>query len=729
MIGDSTCGTSNRACPVGTTRLLRRTSLGLVVGLSLLVSLTSTAEGASPQLSTATESALATSWVAQEATFEPAAIQCPSRAECYAAGTEGPSDSVTANDGIVATSRGLTSTWRIQPLPAGTAPLSLLACPSRRVCFAAPGGNAPAIGPMLPRVVVTADAGVVWRAWALPEAASADPVDLTGLSCPSVSRCIVVGHGVSAGAPYVAVTTDGGRSWVVPTFAASTPPPAGVSCLTVTRCLIVGTSIGNARGIESALTTVDGGLTWKTARLPQTQVTIGGISCSSPSWCVVVGLSTIGLPSALVTTDGARTWSTEALPVALVVPGSLNCDERGCLVGSQAVVGSPSWFRLVGPSGRWRRVAPVPSRYPTTAYECLGSTGCEAGNATGLFTSRDDGKNWSGPTQTAYPSTMDTSPSAVACSARVCSVLTVFSGPGVPREYPLVYSSVDAGRSWKRSALAGGMDGASAIACASRTHCMVLGSDAFSTIDGGASWTPNPLPRTSRPSAGAIESALSCPTAVDCVALGVGSGIARTTDDGRTWRNALVHAPMATFVDGVDCPNMVRCWAVGGSGSATVSEPAVILGSTNGGATWFPQGVPAGVQTLTAVSCPTVRRCVAVGVSPGDALYPAPDNVIVTTTDGGATWVRRAAPLGIGGLSAISCPTASFCVAVGSSVEDSFDDFTGVALVSKDGGVTWKSEAMPSGTPILDSVACSSGGNCVAVGPNTILTTGFPSVA
>ena len=95
---------------------------------------------------------------------------------------------------------------------------------------------------------------------------------------------------------------------------------------------------------------------------------------------------------------------------------------------------------------------------------------------------------------------------------------------------------------------------------------------------------------------------------------------------------------------------------------------------------------------------------------------------MLRTADGGETWARSVIPLGVGALRGVSCPTKTFCVAVG----DSPDSNRGVALVTRDSGRVWTHLSLPSGEDRLSFVACRSWDNCVVVVDNlhaTIITT------
>ena len=144
-----------------------------------------------------------------------------------------------------------------------------------------------------------------------------------------------------------------------------------------------------------------------------------------------------------------------------------------------------------------------------------------------------------------------------------------------------------------------------------------------------------------------------------------------------------------------------------------------------------PVGAPVTVsQTsgLTAVACGSSTTCVAVGPEGQSGT----DAAAVTITDG-----TPGDPVGVpsvsGGdqltLSAIACPSATLCEAVGSLVDS---DGSGAAVVvAIHDGVPAAPEAVPdpgagddSGVPVtLTGIACSNASTCVAVGE------GFDAVA
>ena len=127
------------------------------------------------------------------------------------------------------------------------------------------------------------------------------------------------------------------------------------------------------------------------------------------------------------------------------------------------------------------------------------------------------------------------------------------------------------------------------------------------------------------------------------------------------------------------------------------------------------QPAPSGTGELGALSCPTVRRCWAVGVaSPNPAARPGSTTVIVATKNGGRTWrEQNIAGGGTPQLSGVSCPTPNDCIAVGS--DGGSLPGSGVVLASTNAGATWAPVTAPTGALTVMSVSCSSVSQCLAI--------------
>jgi hypothetical protein len=123
--------------------------------------------------------------------------------------------------------------------------------------------------------------------------------------------------------------------------------------------------------------------------------------------------------------------------------------------------------------------------------------------------------------------------------------------------------------------------------------------------------------------------------------------------------------------------------------------------------------LPAPVQSLRAVACPSSRNCWAVGSTTATATTPS-GAVVVGSDDGGATWTVEPTPPSVGYLSAIACATTRACTAVGQVGQTGVGP--GAVLTTTDGGTTWVLGTVPAGTTDVTAVDCRPGGACTALG-------------
>jgi photosystem II stability/assembly factor-like uncharacterized protein len=219
------------------------------------------------------------------------------------------------------------------------------------------------------------------------------------------------------------------------------------------------------------------------------------------------------------------------------------------------------------------------------------------------------------------------------------------------------------GRRWRSLSLPDGQEDLTLVTCTTRRTCIGEGlmdvktgmpiygerPSAITTKDGGSTWTPRPLP--------------------------VGNIGQYGVPDFK----------------GMACPSASRCYMVGDETPGDGSPSGVISASADGGKTWTPRTLPPGTTSLNAISCATPTDCVVVGggIGPrGETLHD-----ILTTNDGGHTWVTRPVPTPITsvlGLSGISCPSTTVCIATGFGLtETTPSSEPSVVVVTSDGGATW----------------------------------------
>ncbi len=110
------------------------------------------------------------------------------------------------------------------------------------------------------------------------------------------------------------------------------------------------------------------------------------------------------------------------------------------------------------------------------------------------------------------------------------------------------------------------------------------------------------------------------------------------------------------------------CVAVGTTASTvtgTRTGHGVILTTTNGGASWSSERVSPTAAALMGVSCTAVNACVAVGSAVG--LAPEAGLSILTGPDS-HPWKRAATVAAPQVLTGVSCRSLSRCVMVGESI-------------------------------------------------------------
>ena len=171
-----------------------------------------------------------------------------------------------------------------------------------------------------------------------------------------------------------------------------------------------------------------------------------------------------------------------------------------------------------------------------------------------------------------------------------------------------------------------------------------------------------------------------------CVAVGDDGGhsasIIVTDDGGSTWTRSVAPAGVTTLST-VSCPSASICYAGGGEG---------IMKSSDGGSTW---SIEDSTFPAQSISCFTIDECTAVG------------GLGIEATADGKNWSPQTPPTGTGILSAVSCPNAIFCVAVGT--------VNGTPSIIGVINGAWEVLTQPLITS-LSAVSCFNGSVCTATG-------------
>jgi photosystem II stability/assembly factor-like uncharacterized protein len=203
--------------------------------------------------------------------------------------------------------------------------------------------------------------------------------------------------------------------------------------------------------------------------------------------------------------------------------------------------------------------------------------------------------------------------------------------------------------------------------------------------------------------------AVGCWSTRTCVI--TGGGLYRTIDGGTIWTVGTVRGLPKTMTpidfQAVACPSMDHCISVGDRG--------FVITSDDGGGTWVAQRPLPSVDNLTGIACPSARFCYGVGVGGRSGAAP----LLISTTDGGTRWKEHAVPGNVSELEAIACSGLTTCFVFGSSSSENI-----VILRTQNGGGRWDQGGVPGGVGLVWSASCPSANECFgATGDGVIVTT------
>ncbi len=578
------------------------------------------------------------------------------------------------------------------------------------------------VGGMITAGAAAASAGPAWSALPTPYPMGPVAVQLAAVSCASPASCMAVGTGFNSNGVQATLAEHwNGSTWKIE----QTPNPAGageslllgVSCTSPAACTAAG--YYQAAGQDNQLTLAEAwnGSTWKIEPSPSpagaSQARLLAVSCTSPASCSAVGLQEQGsnqLP--LAETWNGTAWAIHAAPQAAgSADGQLSgvsCTAKAACtaVGSQVAGKDQTTLADVWNGSAWAVQKTPNATEPGAQGSILTSVSCIAGST--------------------------------QCTAAGYSISA--EGDNV------TLAEARSGTTWKvqKTPTPAGQDGIvegtlNGLSCASGTACTAVG-DHIDTAGNdvplaeawnGTAWT---IKATPVPTLFAALAGVSCPAAAACTAVGqstptglaagnaAGNGLALVeTWNGHAWTVHPTPDPAALLdnsLAAVSCAAADSCVAVGDYDLANGSP--VLLSEIWNGAKWTiaPVPAPAGaeVPTMTAVSCVSAAYCVAVGF-----YTPAGSGQRLTLSDiwNGAKWALQPMQIPEGAafstLSGVSCTSPTACTAAGG------DDVNGSStLVETWNGKTWEIPSTPdvpgADNNALTAVSCASGTSCSAVG-------------
>ena len=248
------------------------------------------------------------------------------------------------------------------------------------------------------------------------------------------------------------------------------------------------------------------------------------------------------------------------------------------------------------------------------------------------------------------------------------------------------------------------------VSCPSASFCLAVGNNG--TSPAAQVWNGSIWRAVSVPVSGSL-SGISCVSPSGCMAVGNGpGGLTGVWWNGSTWRAANPVSPPGTVINSVSCVSTSYCVAAGANSQAFTEAwngtAWRVLNTPNTG------GPDSG---LDAVSCSSATNCMAVG-------WGMPDDeqqLTLAIQWNGTSWRLLSTPPDNFDISptllGVSCLSSSDCMAVGAGGGSNGS----APLAVQWDGSTWTELSTP-GTGIWYGVSCLIGGNCIAAG----VTTGGP---
>jgi hypothetical protein len=498
---------------------------------------------------------------------------------------------------------------------------------------------------------------------------------LDAISCTSPGACIAVGgyeNRAGTEVPLAQVRTRTG--WRI--LAAAVPPGAvftnlfGVSCTAADACIAAGYYTDGARQIHP-LAEIWAGTSWKIQPVPSPAGhPLSGffaISCTSARACTAVGAQTDthGTTTPLAERWNGASWRIQPTARPAGSAGSeflaVSCTSAtACTAGGASLDSSgtsvPLAERWTGTS--WRvQVTPAPAGSIGSGFagmSCSSATACTAAGSYGTSSGATVmlAERWNGTTWRiqATPSPAGATGSvlfAVSCvatgactavgSVTISSAASRDGGNSGGSSMTVGLAERWNGTAWRVQAIPSpGRStgtGFGAVSCSAPTACTAAGSyDTASHLArpvaaawGGTSWHRQATPARLGASAANGLVGVSCASARTCIAVGFSTATTGESTtlaerwDGGHWRIQPSPVPAGTVsagLSGVSCLSPRACTAVGeffGSGQRELA-----LAERWDGTRWRVQPVPGPAAArqgseLSAVSCPSAHRCFAVG--------------------------------------------------------------------------------------------------------------------
>ncbi len=238
------------------------------------------------------------------------------------------------------------------------------------------------------------------------------------------------------------------------------------------------------------------------------------------------------------------------------------------------------------------------------------------------------------------------------------------------------------------------------------------------TTDGGTTWSKLMVPGSEKLDFRDIDAVDDRTAYVLSIGSGELSRIYKTADAGLTWTEQFVNRDPKAFFDAMAFWDAKRGVAV----SDAVDGQFVILTTTDGGASWVrvaPAGLPPALPNEGFFAASGTNVAVAAPNHVWIGTGAASEARVLRSSDGGRTWALSRTPLDAGpsaGIFSIAFSDATHGIVVGGDYKAESAVSNNAALTT-DGGATWTPMKGLSGFRSVVAYVPGDGASIVAVGP------------
>jgi hypothetical protein len=353
-----------------------------------------------------------------------------------------------------------------------------------------------------------AQAGAQPTSWSIVTTPNTSPTQenqLLGVSCPTTTFCVAVGHAKNASdIDQTLIETYDGSNWsIVPSPNTSTlldNDLAEVSCTSTTSCIAVGTAMSPTHFAQTLVEKFDG-VNWSIMSSPNTSPTqpqfLNGLTCQSATLCVAVGAYEIvpGLTQTLVLTYNGTNWAITPSPnssdTEVNILGTVSCASATNCAAVGTFFGPTAGRTLIETyDGTSWVITPSPNTSDTEAntlngVSCVSPTACEA---VGNFADSDftlhtlvetfDGTSWAITPSPNTSDTQDNSLLSVSCTSSTSCVAAGNTGKPAPVQQTLLEGL--SGTTWSiipsPNTSPSQENSLSDVTCPDSTKCVAVGS-------------------------------------------------------------------------------------------------------------------------------------------------------------------------------------------------------------------------------------------------------------